>query len=328
MKKLITMFTIMIMSLLGLVSVSKPSYAYYEFQTMPTTVDYTITYNGYYPFDAPYDEEICYVFAINFTTPFTNGTMHNLSFKQPFITDKMRMVNVSSLQTNDNRIISPYSYVFDTEGTQSVTGDYSNNVWFWNYEGNISTIYLHIWGGPNLLSSNAPAFATALQNATQITPGNISIFLNNVKNYTAGYDQGQDDLFTEGSATHGYVLEDSFDYIDGYADGYADGYDVGENDLYTNGSVAQGLAPSGSYDVSYGYGLGQNDMYENGSSLYGFVQSTSQDYADGYSEGQEAGLSTHYADFMSGFEKWIVPAILIILILGGTLAMRKRKEGE
>lgn len=277
---------------------SQPAYAYFTIKDTPNDLDITFVYDSYYKESG----ETVLIYEITLDDP-NDNSMVTMYFKNTIEQKYFDYYNFSS--DNSTRfLITEFIPTYQ----DSINPDISNNTISLNLTDldgdNDDVFYLHVFG------ASLNQF-----NAGSIIPGQyepkIGIYDGNIQKFFASGIKTYADGLSEGEIT-----------------GYADGYDDGENDLYTNGSIAQGLAPSGSYDVSYGYGLGQTDMYDNGSSLYGFVQSTSQDYMDGYSEGQEAGLSTHYADFMSGFEKWIVPAILIILILGGTLAMRRRREGE
>lgn len=106
---------------------------------------------------------------------------------------------------------------------------------------------------------------------------------------------------------------DAYDegYADGYSLGYAQGYDVGEGDGYIAGGEG--------YDI--GYADGQDDMYDNGSDTYGYDQTGSQDYIDGMVIGGSSNVNAGITNFMNNFDKWIVPAIVVVILLGGFLSI-------
>ncbi|HEY8390050.1 MAG TPA: hypothetical protein VIL26_03760 [Clostridia bacterium] len=95
-------------------------------------------------------------------------------------------------------------------------------------------------------------------------------------------------------------LQDSLDleYDRGYNEGYDEGYDVG----YDEG-----------YDVGYEEGILLNQ---------------SEAYEEGFKAGQKSKIAENNEKFYTGLEKWLVPAIITVILLGGfvTIAVRKRRE--
>ena len=72
-----------------------------------------------------------------------------------------------------------------------------------------------------------------------------------------------------------------------------------------------------------------DDVHLNGFDTYGYDETGSFDYKLGYQLGRATNVNAGLTTFMSGFQKWIVPAIVIIILLGGfiTIAVKKRNEG-
>ena len=85
-----------------------------------------------------------------------------------------------------------------------------------------------------------------------------------------------------------YELETAFD--NGFTEGFVDGYYVGYNE---------------------GVQTGAPEAYEQG-----------------FKDGQESKLAQNNEAFYQGIEKWLVPAIITVIALGGfvTIAARKRRE--
>ena len=114
------------------------------------------------------------------------------------------------------------------------------------------------------------------------------------------YGEGYDDGFDDG---------DSNGYNRGYDWGYDDGLDDGKDEGYDDG-----------YDIGYeegyykGYQVATDNTYE---AIYDDV------YNKGYKDGQKTGMNNK---FYSGLEKWIVPAIIVVLFFGLLMLFPKNKE--
>lgn len=103
-------------------------------------------------------------------------------------------------------------------------------------------------------------------------------------------------------------------YHKGYTEGYSEGHTVGYNYGYRVGE-------SGGF--SRGYEQGYNKGYNEG-----ILVSESEAYEKGYSDGQKSKLAENNEKFYTGIEKWLVPAVIAVILLGGfvSIAVRKRKE--
>lgn len=101
---------------------------------------------------------------------------------------------------------------------------------------------------------------------------------------------------------YGYNTGYHFGYNTGYTEGYDEGYDEGYGEGYDIG-----------HDTGYGEGIlvGAPEAYERG-----------------YSDGQKSKLAENNEKFYNGIEKWLVPAVIAVILLGGfvSIAVRKRRE--
>jgi len=115
-----------------------------------------------------------------------------------------------------------------------------------------------------------------------------------MEQYSSLYDElGYDDYFE-----YGYDAG----YYDGFSDGYSEGLDEG-------------------YDEGYFYG--HIDGYNEGIQV-----EASEAYQAGFNAGQKSRLAENNAAFYQGIEKWLVPAIITVIALGGfvSIAVRKRRD--
>lgn len=96
-------------------------------------------------------------------------------------------------------------------------------------------------------------------------------------------------------------------YNEGERDGFKDGEEYGYSSGYNSGVIDGG---------SDGYNIGYNSGYNSG-----LIANEGEAWNEGFKEG-----STN--SFLAGMEKWIVPAIIIVLIGGGVVSflMAKKKE--
>lgn len=115
--------------------------------------------------------------------------------------------------------------------------------------------------------------------------------------YNGGYTSGYDDGLIEGRDTYGYYDTSTNTWLTGQQ-ARQQGYDIG-------------------YDWGYdeGYGEGYGDGYSVGINL-----SEQESYDQGYLDGSNDS-------FLAGIKDWIVPAIIVVLFLGGavTVILRKRE---
>lgn len=181
-------------------------------------------------------------------------------------------------------------------------------------------------------------------------PINIEVFTGNTPNAITYYDvsiirftSNQYELYTNtGELRH---LEEWIDvpantnfrytynlsWSAEYQAGYSEGFQNGETSGYDNGFEA-GLQESTT--EAYNEGLedgilqGRTEIVNNGSEVYNYDVTNSYDFNAGLREGRNQNVNAGMTNFMTDFDKWIVPAILIIILLGGftTIVIRKRSE--
>jgi len=130
--------------------------------------------------------------------------------------------------------------------------------------------------------------------------------------YQLGYITGQDESSNNASNAYqdGYEAgirtaegQLESEYQRGLQNGFADGYDVGLNKGYQRG-----------FDDAYNEII-SSDEYTLG-------------YDNGFKDGEKSRLAQNNQSFYSGIEKWLVPAIIVVIVLGGifSIASFKRRE--
>ena len=79
------------------------------------------------------------------------------------------------------------------------------------------------------------------------------------------------------------------------------------------------------YDAGYEEGnlVGYNEGYQEGIML-----NNEEAYQEGFKDGEKSQIAKNNESFYKGLEKWLVPAIITVILLGGfvTIAVRKRRE--
>ena len=99
-----------------------------------------------------------------------------------------------------------------------------------------------------------------------------------------------------------YIYKISPDAEDAYNIGFSDGYRIG----YDDGRV---------YGENEGYGRGYSDGYTDGVKV-----AESEVYQRGYNDGANKS-------FLSNLDKWLVPAIIIVIIAGIFVGYRRERYG-
>ena len=120
--------------------------------------------------------------------------------------------------------------------------------------------------------------------------------------YDEGYYDGSTDAFDSGY---------SLGYDNGLADGYDDGFENGYSDGYNDGLVD-------------GYNEGFDDAYDEIISSDEYTLG----FDNGFKAGEKSKIVQNNQSFYSGIEKWLVPAIIVVIVLGGifSIASFKRRE--
>ena len=124
-------------------------------------------------------------------------------------------------------------------------------------------------------------------------------------------------------------LETSLNFLNRYFSIYRGSiYDfITETNLFS-GSYSAGLEEGLEQGELIGYQNGIDAIYNNGSDSVGYDENGSYDFNAGLRAGRNQNVNAGMTNFMTDFDKWIVPAILIIILLGGftTIVIRKRSE--
>lgn len=129
--------------------------------------------------------------------------------------------------------------------------------------------------------------------------------LNDNESYNIGYNDG---------------------YDVGYGEGYSEGYDIGNIEGYNAGRTI-GYDEGYNEGVSYGYNNGYINGYDKGYNE-GILVGEAEAYEKGYNDGLKNKKAENNEKFYNSLEKWLVPAVITVILLGGfvTIAVRKRKE--
>jgi len=137
--------------------------------------------------------------------------------------------------------------------------------------------------------------------------------------YQEGYVNGHDEGYNSGyNSGYNTGLEDG--YNQGYEEGEWYGYHEGYNNGYNKG-LDEG--------IEQGYDVGYNDGYQEG---YDVGINTNNDYMLGYQDGFRAGEKSKIAQnnetFYKSIEKWLVPSIITVIVLGGIVSIIAIKRRE
>ena len=178
-----------------------------------------------------------------------------------------------------------------------------------DYVGNLNKVMLYDELGPIWEFSAEEGETVAPHLQTSIIPYYVDIATIEGANagYLSGYEDGEADGILIGyvdGLSDGYAAGEE----DGYADGLTDGYVDGEEDGYAAGLID-----------GYADGLADGSGIVDGDAMFEFG------YNVGLSDGYDDGFNDR---FHSGIENWLVPAIIVVIFLGGavTIISRKRKE--
>ena len=148
-------------------------------------------------------------------------------------------------------------------------------------------------------------------------------------------------ITTFGDTRFQFVGSSDYDYARGYQDGralesdqiynaYRDGYEDGIR-------LAEGLLES-EYQRGFqngmatGYTNGKNEGYQKGfDDAYNEIISSDEytlGYDNGFKAGEKSKIVKNNEAFYGGIEKWLVPAIIVVIVLGGifSIASFKRRE--
>ena len=158
---------------------------------------------------------------------------------------------------------------------------------------------------------------------TTLKPGNFYVWIETLNEFWLS-NRTPDYIYNLGYQTGLSESENSA------SNAYRDGYEAGSK-------LAEGLLES-EYQrgLQNGFETGFNDGYNNGyqngfDNAYNEII-TSDEYTLGYNDGFKAGeksqLSRNTETFYNGIEKWLVPAIITVIVLGGIMSISALKRRE
>lgn len=106
-------------------------------------------------------------------------------------------------------------------------------------------------------------------------------------------------------------------YYDGYDDGFREGFWAGFD---------EGILSNDAYDV--GYQDGFDSGFLAGLSEGILESDVSEAYQKGFLDGEKSKLAENNAAFYSGIGKWLVPAVITVIVLGGIVSIASIKRRE
>jgi hypothetical protein len=132
-----------------------------------------------------------------------------------------------------------------------------------------------------------------------------------------------------------------FEYYKGFEDGRAlesgQSYNAYRNGYEAGMKVAEGLLES-EYQrglqngYASGYDDGLNKGYQNGfDDAYNEIISSDEytlGYDNGFKAGEKSKIAQNNQSFYSNIEKWLVPAIIVVLVVGGIMSISALKRRE
>jgi len=114
-----------------------------------------------------------------------------------------------------------------------------------------------------------------------------------------------------------YSLDDA--YNRGYTDGYIDGKAVADERAYEQGYI-EGFNEG----FEEGYDRGYNKAYEEINTNDEYMLG----YRDGFKAGEKSKIAQNNETFYKSIEKWLVPAIMTVIIVGGIVSIIAIKRRE
>ena len=118
--------------------------------------------------------------------------------------------------------------------------------------------------------------------------------------------------------------------LEGEGIGYAEGYEAGSR-------LAEGLLES-EYQrgvqngFAEGFQEGRNKGYRDGfDDAYDEIITSDEytlAYDNGFKDGEKSRIAQNNQSFYSGIEKWLVPAIIVVLVVGGIMSISALKRRE
>ena len=147
--------------------------------------------------------------------------------------------------------------------------------------------------------------------------------------YQYGYDLGYMVGYGDG---YNFGLEQSYweGHQDGYEYGYLVGYDDGENAGYNAGydyGYNVGYDEGKEYGINFGREHWYNVGYEYGYNA-GYDDGENAGYNDGFKAGEKSKIAQNNESFYKSIEKWLVPAIITVIVLGGIVSIIAIKRRE
>ena len=159
---------------------------------------------------------------------------------------------------------------------------------------------------------------------TILKPGNKYVFVTDFGDVRF-YFFGSPDFDYYKGFQDGRALEGEQAY-NAYRDGYEDGMRLAEGLLeseYQRG-LQNGYASGKDDGLNEGYQKGFDDAYDEIISSDEYTLG----YDNGFKDGEKSRLAQNNQSFYSSIQKWLVPAIIVVIVLGGIMSISALKRRE
>ena len=159
---------------------------------------------------------------------------------------------------------------------------------------------------------------------TILKPGNQYVFVTDFGNIQFHFVDSPDFIYSRGFED-GRALEGEQAY-NAYRDGYEDGMRLAEGLLeseYQRG-LQNGYASGKDDGLNEGYQKGFDDAYDEIISSDEYTLG----YENGFKDGEKSKLAQNNQSFYSSIQKWLVPAIIVVIVLGGIMSISALKRRE
>ncbi|NLD46685.1 MAG: hypothetical protein GX660_05730 [Clostridiaceae bacterium] len=247
---------------------------------------------------------------VEFTTPMTQVNQLTITFDndlnlgagQPalyFINGIVDKLTLSTMEMTSMNI--------------NIEGGIGDNLFYFNYPYNDATTYLLVYISiDTTLDANYINNQMAIFNAIRFVP-------------LAPYDYVKwFETYTEAEIQQMILLSKYTGYTEGYDEGLDDGYDLGidslDDEILSAVNTAVGNVHEYGFIAYPPYDDNESYSYDKGYTA-GALLVEGESYDLGYLDGSEDS-------FQANIHKWLVPAIIIVLIAGGFVAFIKMRKSE
>ena len=159
---------------------------------------------------------------------------------------------------------------------------------------------------------------------TILKPGNKYVYINDYGNIRFEFSTSPDYEYTVGYRI-GLEEGESTAY-DAYRRGYEAGVRLAEE--LVQSEYQRGLLEGTDRGFTNGYNEGYQDGYDDAYREIIVSEPYTQGYEKGFKDGEKSRIAQNNQSFYASIEKWLVPAIIVILVVGGIMSISALKRRE